>query len=193
MDLGFGHPDSKGLDPNATSDYSGGYSIFYGPLSSSQVGQDADVILTSMNGNEDFGSEAVAGDFNGDGIMDIAIGDEEGRYNPTQEDDPLSDAGAVYIFFGPDITSGDITTADVTIDGVTQHETVGRALATGDINDDGLTDLVVGAEADTNEAAGYVHIFNGRTVWPATLTTYDSDTDITDSYLDGRFGMKLAE
>jgi len=193
MDIGVGHADSESPDPNSSSSLTGAYSIFYGPHDAQRTMDDYDVLIQSMNGNEDFGSEAVTGDFNDDGFMDLAIGDEEGHYKPTTGSDPLSDAGEVYIFFGPNISTSTSNNADVIISGITKHETLGRALATGDYNDDGITDLTIGAENDTGDFPGSVNVFYGRLTWPSALDSDEADIVLTDGLDESGFGLKLAE
>jgi Ca2+-binding RTX toxin-like protein len=110
-------------------------------------------------------SVAAAGDLNGDGFMDYVIGapyaDPNGNYS-----------GAAYVVFGRQI--GFPTNLDLsTLDGVTGFKVAGAALndqtgwsvgAAGDINGDGIDDLVVGGRwVDANGAnSGAAYVVYGK-------------------------------
>ena len=100
-------------------------------------------------------------DFNGDGIADFAVGAPPGG---------SVSGGAVYIVYGtaagapPPFSLDD---ADVTINGESDGDEVGASLACGDVNGDGIDDLVIGAPAAT--AAGYAYVVYGGLTLPSTL------------------------
>ncbi len=96
---------------------------------------------------------STAGDVDGDGYADIAIG----AYN---FDGGLSDEGAVYIHRGGQ--NGINVVADKVIEGNQQNAQFGWAVASaGDVNGDGYGDLVVGARYfdnnQVNEGAAFVY------------------------------------
>lgn len=96
-----------------------------------------DAVLHAPSPNEGFGAAIAAGDFNGDGFMDIAV-------SSLHAQGPLNRAGKVHLFFGkgglfkPD--------ADVVLTGGSAEDEFGTSVASlGDVNGDGVGDLGIGA------------------------------------------------
>jgi len=100
-------------------------------------------------------------DFNGDGIADFAIGAPPAG---------AAAGGAVYVIYGS--ASGapppfSVNDADVAILGESDGDSAGSSLACGDVNGDGIDDLVIGAPAVTS--AGYAYVVYGGIALPSTL------------------------
>ena len=95
-------------------------------------------------------------DFNGDGFDDLAVG------VPGEEVGGADGAGAVNILYG---AAGGLTGADQLITQANPEagDQLGSALAKGDFNHDGFTDLAVGApdEGLVFAKAGVVNVFYG--------------------------------
>ncbi len=138
------------------------------------------------------GRSVAAGDLNGDGHADIVIGVPDAK-GPTNSDDFT---GEVYIIFGP-LSAQELDlklhTPDVLIYGEVGNDEFGRALAVGDVNSDGIDDLIVGAPraehfgaaldddgdgtTESKSGAGRVYAFFGQASWPATIDTDSGDRE----------------
>ena len=82
-------------------------------------------------------------DWNGDGAGDLAVGVALASYAGAS-------SGRIYLFFGREGRSAwpgaiQLASADAMIDGASAGEQVGLSLASGDLNGDGLSDLIAGA------------------------------------------------
>ena len=144
---------------------------------------------TAFNGpsaNIYSGRAITTGDFNDDGKTDIAIGAALASTNG-------SSSGAVYIAYGSDtpftsdfeLSSIDSLTG-FTVKSIDQNDQIGSSLATGDINGDGIDDLIIGstnAGAGSATGPGHVYIIFGKN------TTYSDAFSL--SALDGTNGFKL--
>jgi hypothetical protein len=157
-DLAIGAP---GFSPLAVFQQSAGAVwILYGSLNNglttfgNQFFTQDDIGVGGGNDPDDFfGSSLAAGDFNGDGSSDLAIGvpfEDSGFLRTTL------DSGRVIVLYGS-INEGLSKTGaqswDADNDG-TDNETVsgaeyGAALAAGDFNGDGRSDLAIGAPGET--------------------------------------------
>lgn len=128
------------------------------------------------------------GDINGDGIGDLVIGAHLASPND------VSAAGRVYVVFGRDgdfPASVDLATLDGSngfrLNGVAAGDHAGQSVgAAGDINGDGIDDLVIGAnlaDPNGNSRAGSSYVVFGRdTGFPAVM-------DLAE--LDGANGFRL--
>lgn len=136
---------------------------------------DADVSIVGAAAEDISGYYArVGGDVNGDGCDDIVLGawgydDRRGKVE--------------VIYGGPSLPSQmDLSTdSDVTMYGIATGDAFGYCLDSGgDVNDDGIADIVVGAwEADTHGfSSGEAYVFYGSRDLPATLSAA-TDADVT--------------
>ena len=116
---------------------------------------------------------ARAGDVNGDRRMDVIIG------APTAGNNERDSSGSAYVVFGQrsavTIDLASLGGSGFRIDGAVEGDVAGFAVSTaGDVNGDGLADVVVGApEADNNfrEQSGSAYVvFGQRTTAPVDLS-----------------------
>lgn len=165
VDVAVGIPDD-----GVTSNRVGGVQVLYGSSSGfSAVGnqlwsQDSPFILDVAEDGDDFGVAVTAGDFDGDGYDDLAIG------VPLEDLGAETDAGAVNILYG---TAAGLSSdrnmflhQDVvgTFNAAEAGDRFGRSLAAGDFDGDGYDDLAVGIEGEDNGSvvnSGAVHVFYG--------------------------------
>ncbi len=147
----------------------------------------ADIVVTGARPGDMLGTSVAVGDINGDGRLDLIIG-AAGADGPDGLPERRRDAGAVYVIYGRptpnkliDIFDGD---QDLTIHGETPGDRFGASVATGDLNGDGIADLIVGAtDADgprkERANAGQVYVFFGSTSFPRTIDLARKNADMT--------------
>lgn len=131
----FGGPDAAAIDGADIEAGTGGFAIL-GPATASSTGF----------------SVAMLGDVNGDGLGDVAVGVTDG-----------SGPGGVYVVFG----SAAPATVDLATLGaggfeITGGDAFGRSVAAaGDVNDDGLQDIIVG-DPDAGGGSGMAVVVFGK-------------------------------
>jgi FG-GAP repeat len=161
--------------------------------------QDVGSIGSNAEAFDLFGFVLAAGDLNGDGNDDLAVG------VPFESVGNVEQAGAVNVLFG---TAGGLATTgsqlfhqDVAgVPGSAEpFDNFGWSLAVGDVNDSGVGDLAVGVPGEgvgTTVAAGAVHVlFGGATGVSGAgsqFFTQDSPGVGSDAEDDDFFGVSLA-
>lgn len=153
---------------------------------------DADLKLIGQKPGDAFGTCVCVGDVDGDEVADLVIS--------ASKVDAIGapDAGAVYVFPGP-IAGGQqlpAQAASIKLSGsaAVAGDEFGSALEIGDVDGDGLADLVVGApkhDGLTQLDTGCTYVFRGG----ATLGSRNAD--LADHAIDGtlsgdRLGARIA-
>jgi hypothetical protein len=131
--------------------------------SAEETGPLLSVVSSSAPGSLGGSSGQARGDFNGDGFEDLAVGS-------SHETIAGIDAGAVNVLYG---SADGITSTNDQLwhqnspgiaDSVETDDQFGRAVAAGDFNNDGYSDLAIGVpheNVDTVAGAGAVHVIYG--------------------------------
>lgn len=159
-DDGFGTPtptpgelgQSPGAEPTATPTPSPDPFLYV---------QDAAAILSGSAASDRLGfAVVVAGDLNGDGFDDLA-------FSAPYRDERQPDGGSVGILFGAPsgFESQSLAELEVTLGGEGREDLAGHTLAAGgDLNGDGLDELLVGAPFNDlgGPDAGRVYVVFGR-------------------------------
>jgi len=152
-----------------------------------------------------FGAEAndglspiASGDVNGDGQADLIVG------APTADgpDDSRPDAGEAYVILGPppgETLDLSRDRPDVTISGATAGDFLGFAVAAGDVNGDGIADIVLGAlladgPDDQRPDAGEAYVIYGEPALAPILDLAQTEPSLTviGAGPDDRLGAALA-
>lgn len=150
------------------------------------------------------GSSGIAkGDYNGDGIGDLAVG------VPSEDIDDKSGAGAVNVTYGS--ADGLCATGPCTVIGAQvwsqdepgvpdiseSHDLFGSALAAGDFNGDGCSDLAIGVSGeDINANTGHPVEFRRVNQAGAVIVIYGSDVGLVavgagNAQCKGRLGVPV--
>jgi disulfide bond formation protein DsbB len=196
-DLAVGIPfeDIEGVED------AGAVQVIYGssPTGLNQAGnqfwnQDVSGVGDTAERFDLYGYSVAAGDFNGDGFADLAVGVRE------EETNAQLDAGAVQILYGsPSGLSAandqlwyqDVSGID---DANEQFDLFGHSVTTGDYNNDGRSDLAVGIPGEDIglvESAGAVQVLygsatglvrDGNQFWHQDATFIDDTAEAGDDF-----------
>jgi Zn-dependent metalloprotease len=184
----------------------GGVKVLYGSASglvrttgaTNWFAQGVNSVPGTAEDGDNFGSSLAAGDFNGDGRTDLAIG------AVGQDVGTATDAGSVTVLLGS--ASGlsgtgaqGFTEGAAGVPGTAASgDQFGFSLGAGDVNGDGKADVVIGAPGETvggNANSGAIFLLRGST---AGLTTTNSQViDESSTIVPGdagtsRFGYSVA-
>ncbi len=144
-----------------------------------------DVAIFGAEEFDEVGDMVAAGDVNGDGIGDIIIG-AEAADGPGNE---RSVAAEVYVVYGSTDLSGILEIErgdqDVTIFGSENNDTMGFNLAIGDVDGDGVDDILITARladgpGNITGETGEIHIVLGSDSLPEII---DAAAEETDAYI----------
>lgn len=180
-ELAAGDFDGDGLDDLAVSAlklgdvYKGHVYVILGSVmrNSTEIRMDRTGYASHIEGRSNkisgyysyFGFALAAGDFNGDGVDDLAAG----AFGATGPGDALKDSGEVTIFLGRPVWRREMVAdagfADMIVYGGVKNYALGSELAAGDLNGDGRAELVAAAWAGAGPAgdrpfAGDVNVFD---------------------------------
>jgi hypothetical protein len=150
-----------------------------GPVTGTGSLGDADAVLSGSSSSYLGWSVGAAGDLDADGLADFAIGACCGVQG-----------GVVYLFRGPASGLSSPSQADAVIGPSGDLDQLGRALAAGDIDGDGLDDLVVGARyAGGRVMTGAAYVFLAPFDGPIAVA--DASTSIFGAAADDQLGAAV--
>lgn len=185
-DLLIGAPLADGPD-NARGGAGEAYVIFGAPSLGDSIDLAQGEAGLTIFGDDPGGNMAftvAGGDVNGDGIDDVLVG---ARFaGPTEE--TQTGEGEVYVIYGRSDLGGAVDIArgdqDVTVAGANRGDFLGIALASGDVNGDGVFDLILGASGadgptDDRGNAGGVYVILGSTDLPSRIELGEEQPHLT--------------
>ena len=188
---------ARGFDGSATNiGRVGIFSGAAGATSGDHALDDAGVLLTgvSTDGGMYFGgSVCIPGDWDGDGLDDLAVG--------AYFDDSAADrAGAVFVFPGRSggLASGTSSSAAVKVTGLQADDYLGYDIGcVGDLDRDGDGDLLVYAQNATTPSAalpatGAAYLFSGGSGHSGSLTASAADAVVYGTSSRQRLGASSA-
>jgi len=169
------------------------------PLIIDLATQGADTVLVGATQDDEFGNDVLFGDVDGNGTPDLIVAAPwadpgKARIN----------AGKVYLFFDrPEWPSraGAEALADVIILGEDADDSLpglinkSGGLAVGDLNGDGIEDLILSApEAMGHDGKVYILFGRQRQNWPQVIDLAEGDADVMlfSDELNGAFGSSVA-
>ena len=197
--LAVGDFDGDGVDDlataapgwdSATADDVGRVRIFWGS-NDRTLGLAVDLVEGGGD-NVEAGLVMAAGDFDGDGRDELAVGEPLANASPTAQD-----AGRVrvYTYEAPSWTTQATLTQTAGVgEGQESGDSFGETLAVGDFDHDGVDDLAVGAPHEDlggDAAAGVVHVFYGSLGAGLQATGIDTITSPNEAPL-AQLGGALA-
>ena len=135
---------------------------------------DADHSFTGT-ASTNFGYDLASGDWNDDGVMDIAISAQNSKNVGAK-----SAAGRVYVVYGPLPTTMTFDLEeDAVFEGVNSSDYLGKGIGSGgDLDGDGVDDLVMGAygynDGGLSDNGTAVLVYGGGT-WSGTIAATSAD------------------
>ena len=156
----------------------------------------ADINVYGDNKDDSLGFAVASGDINNDNYDDIIIG----AFWADPDERPT--AGETYVIFGSSFSSPPYTidlnaqSADIVIYGENTGDLSGSEVSTGDINNDGYYDIIIGA-IDANspghrDVGGAYVVFGESFTSPPYAINLPADITIYGEYFYGYFGHAIA-
>lgn len=198
-----GDPNTLGVDRGGSVDVvPGGGTLPAAPAV--VISQDShDFVPGSGEDSDKFGQALATGDFNGDGLADVAVGNATESFGTTQN------VGMVTVLYGKTtspylgLIPNTLTQIDQGQPGVPGDneagDLFGASLAVGDFNADGYADLAIGqpgeAVGSTQRAGAVTVVYGGTHGLTATGSVgFTQDTDGVNGTpeTDDKFGWSLA-
>jgi hypothetical protein len=161
--IGASYHDGGGVDAGAAY-------LVIGPVTGETELSLADAIMVGENAGDHAGVSVATGDLDGDGNEDMIIGAESNAIGGR------SGVGATYIVLGTVTGEVDLSLADTKLAGEDAEDHAGHSVATGDFDDDGVLDVLVGAPNEDlgGTQAGAAYVMLGPTKGEVDLSLADA-------------------
>ncbi|MCK6524904.1 hypothetical protein L6R49_26165, partial [Myxococcota bacterium] len=139
--------------------------------------------LTGVTALDYLGAAVLLLDLDGDGLDDLALG-------APRQDSGASNAGATYLFYDGSSVVGarSASTADARVLGDASAALLGTALASGDLDSDGVEDLLIGGPG-AYSSAGAAWVIRDAPI--GDLSASDADHGLRGGYSGGGAGTGL--
>ena len=138
--------------------------------------------INGVNSYDYSGSSVSSGDVNGDGINDIIIG------APGADPSAFANSGEVYVVFGSENWSSQTLelsdlngTNGFKINGFWGNDHIGAPVSSGDVNGDGVDDVIIGQQKDGSRETSENYVVFGSENW-STQTLELSDLNGTNGF-----------
>jgi hypothetical protein len=185
LDLLLGGLRMVDIAPNLGSytDHHGGAALFLNVDSGGHEACDAQVIIYGTCYSYLGGNSVAVGDVTGDGMADLALGGARTSVPP------YGDRGAIFIFSGLHQQQGYLSAAeaDAILLGEGAYDQLYSVGNLGDLDRDGVDDLIVGAHSTSD--GGRAYIFLGPV--SGSLNVGDADLILVGGAEDARVGFEV--
>ena len=158
-----------------------------------------DLAIIAADEDDQLGYAVATGDLNADGIGDLIIG----AFRADGPGNARNDTGEAYVIFGSRALGGvlDLASApaNLAVTGAHDEDDLGAAVASGDVNGDGVDDLLLGAPRadgpdDTRDRAGEAYVVFGSASLQGSVDIDRAEQDVTILGADpgDRLGLAVA-
>ena len=174
---GDGQIDLAGGAPDFAAGDAGGFgrvAVWFGPVAGSGTTANADATVASGVDDAGLGAAVAAGDHDGDGVSDLFVHVRASAYDP-------DGAGSVRVLYGGARWAGaNGFDGAATLLGGAPGDGFGSALAVGDVDGDGVSDLLVGAgdALSLAEGAGAAQLYYGGSTRRSGVLVGGADTSV---------------